>query len=109
MAPELCERFASEQPTAGELDAAEERLAGQLARIQAVRAQLEPEFHLYDEHQRELEGLRTQTEDMLRLGRLTMSVWSRSHRNLAAGIEVPPQIDLVHLLTTTAKLGKDLY
>ena len=61
------------------------------------------------EHLRELESMRTQTEEMLRLGRLTVSVWSRSHRNVAAGIPVPPAIDLVQLLQRAAKVGNDVF
>ena len=76
--------------------------------MKEVRAQLEPQFAQYKEHERELETLRLQTEEMLRLGRLTIAVWTRSHRNLAAGIPIPPAIDIVELLQGAAKLGKQV-
>ncbi len=95
-------------PSASELDEFELRLVAQLGRVKQVRDQLEPQFVLYKEHRRELEALRLQTEEMLRLGRLTLSVWTRSHRNLAAGIPVAPAIDLVGLLGNAAKLGKQV-
>lgn len=108
--PELAPFFpAGEVPTLEVLDAAEQRLTSQLEHIGTVRAQLEPQFLVYREHLRELESMRTQTEEMLRLGRLTLSIWSRSHRNLAAGIPVPPEIDLGKLLERAAKVGNEVF
>ena len=86
-----------------ELDAIEEKLASELNQVEAVRSQLAPEFALYREYQAELNALRDQTEDLLRLGRATMNLWSRSHRNLAQGISVPPSIDVVGLFRSTAQ------
>jgi hypothetical protein len=91
------------RPTGKDLDAIEEKLAAELNQVEAVRAQLLPEFTLYREYQAELNMLRDQTEDLLRLGRATLNLWSRSHRNLAAGIAVPPSIDVVGLFRSTAQ------
>ena len=91
------------KPTGKDLDAIEEKLAAELNQIEAVRTQLLPELTLYREHQAELGALRDQTEDLLRLGRATLNLWSRSHRNLAAGIAVPPSIDVVGLFRSTAQ------
>lgn len=93
----------SRKPTGKELDVAEARLAAELDQIDTVRRQLVPEFELYRKHQAELEGLRTQTTEVIRLGRSTLALWSRSHRNLAAGIAVPPAIDVVGLFRETAQ------
>lgn len=95
-------------PSQRDLDLVEERLAGQLERMRGVREQLEPDFQRYQAHLAELDALRTQTEEMLRIGRLAMVVWSRSHRNLAAGIPIPPDVDILELVSRAAKLGKDL-
>jgi hypothetical protein len=88
---------ASRRPTPQELDTIERRLAEDLERVDLIRKQLAPEFETYREYQKELEALRVQTQDIFRLGRTTLVVWSRAHRNLAAGIPVPPDIDMVAL------------
>jgi hypothetical protein len=35
--------------------------------------------------------------------RTTMMLWARSHRNLAAGIPVPPEIDLYNVVMGSVK------
>jgi hypothetical protein len=89
--------------TTKDLDAMEAKLSTQLDQVENVRNQLVPEFELYRAHQAELEDLRTQTQEVIRLGRSTLALWSRSHRNLAAGIAVPPAIDVVGLFRSTAQ------
>ena len=107
--PDLAHLLPDEKElTPATLDLMEQRLTSQLEHIGTVRGQLEPRFLVYRENLHELESMRTQTEEMLRLGRLALSIWSRSHKNLAAGIPVPPQIDLVNLFQHAIKVGKDV-
>jgi hypothetical protein len=107
--PELREWCKADgDPSMANLDAAEGHVVAQLGHVKQVRDQLEPQFLLYKEHQKELEALRLQTEEMLRLGRMTLLVWTRSHRNLAAGIPIPPAIDLSGILLNAAKIGKQV-
>jgi hypothetical protein len=91
---------AGKAPTAKQLDAAELELMGQLERIKRLKDQLLPEFSIYKECQRELETLRILNEERARLGRATLTLWARSHKNLGMGVAVPPVIDMVGLLRT---------
>ena len=86
------------KPSSKDLDAAEQDLLDRLGRIESLKGQLIPEFTLYKEHQAELEDLRTNVEERARLTRVTLILWARSHRNLAAGIGVPPAIDVKSIL-----------
>jgi len=87
-------------PTAKQLEATELELVGQLQRIKLLKDQLGPEFAIYKESQRELEMLRIQAEERARLGRATLVLWTRSHKNLGLGVAVPPAIDVMGLLRT---------
>jgi hypothetical protein len=71
---------------------------GQLDRIRRLKEQLVPEFTIYKECQRELETLRIINEERARLGRATLVLWARSHKNLGVGVPVPPVIDVVGLV-----------
>jgi len=97
--PPVAEQLpAGKPPTARQLDSAELELVAQLQRIKALKEQLVPEFMVYKEEQRELETLRIQAEERARLGRATLVLWARSHKNLGLGVAVPPAIDVVGLL-----------
>jgi hypothetical protein len=85
-------------PTAKQLEAAELELVGQLQRLKLLKEQLGPEFAIYKETQRELEMLRIQAEDRARMGRVTLVLWARSHKNLGLGVAVPPAIDVMGML-----------
>jgi hypothetical protein len=85
-------------PTAKQLEAAELELMAQLDRIRRLKEQLVPEFVIYKECQRELEALRILNEDRARLGRATLVLWARSHKNLGVGVTVPPVIDMLGLV-----------
>jgi hypothetical protein len=89
-------------PTAKQLEAAELELVGQLQRLKLLKEQLGPEFAIYKETQRELEMLRIQAEDRARMGRVTLVLWSRSHKNLGMGVAVPPAIDVMGMLKTAS-------
>jgi len=88
------------EPTSRQLEAAELVLVAELDRIQRLKDQLIPEFNIYKESQRELEGLRILNEERARLGRATLTFWARSHKNLGMGVVVPPIIDMAGLLRT---------
>ena len=75
-------------------------LVPELDRIQRLKEQLIPEFKIYKERQRELEALRILNEERARLGRLTLTLLARSHKNLGIGVAVPPVIEVVGLLRT---------
>jgi len=92
-------------PAAKDLDAAERFVVERSTTIKSLRDQLEPEFLIYKENQAELEAMRNQTDERARLGRATLFLWARSHRNLAAGISVPPMIDVVGIMKSTVETG----
>jgi len=96
---------AGRTPSAKELDAAEKFVIARTTTIKLFRDQLEPDFAVYRECQAELEMLRTQADERARLGRITLILWGRSHRNLAAGIPVPPVIDVVGVMRSTIGTG----
>jgi hypothetical protein len=101
--PPVAEQLpAGRTPTAKQLEAAELELVGQLQRIKLLKEQLGPEFTIYKETQRELEMLRIQAEDRARMGRVTLVLWSRSHKNLGLGVAVPPAIDMMGMLKTAS-------
>ena len=52
-----------------------------------------------------MEVLRTQADERARLGRAALFLWARSHRNLAAGIQVPPMIDVMGIMKSTVTTG----
>jgi hypothetical protein len=92
-------------PTSKDLEAAEAYAVDRSTTIKTLRDQLEPEFVVYRENQAEMEGLRTQADERARLGRAALFLWARSHRNLAAGIQVPPMIDVVGIMKGTVSTG----
>lgn len=96
---------AGRTPTPKDLEAAERFVIERTNTIKAFRDQLEPDFAVYRECQAELETIRVQADERARLGRLTLILWGRSHRNLAAGIPVPPLIDVGGIVRNTISTG----
>ncbi|MGH7742340.1 MAG: hypothetical protein ACRENS_10000 [Candidatus Eiseniibacteriota bacterium] len=92
-------------PTAKDLDEAERYLIERTGTIKSLREQLEPEFTNYRDSIAELDELRGQTDDRAKLGRMTLMLWARSHRNLAAGISVKPMIDVMGMVKSTVATG----
>jgi hypothetical protein len=92
-------------PASKDLEAAERFVIQRTNTIKLFRDQLEPDFAVYRECQAELEMLRTQADERARLGRITLILWGRSHRNLAAGIPVPPVIDVMGVMRSTINSG----
>jgi hypothetical protein len=94
--------------TAATVDATEKRLLSQIDTVNALRAHLDQEFEVYQAEQRELDSLRSQSQEASRLGRITLILWARSHRNLAAGVSVPAQIDLMGMFRSAAGRAANL-
>jgi len=93
--PSLREQFASPtKVTPKELKAAEESVTLRLERINTFIHHLDDEKTVYSAKQRELEALRVSTEERIKIARDAIMVWAQSHRNLGAGIAVPPMIDV---------------
>jgi hypothetical protein len=101
--PEMVEMLPpGKRPSAPALDAAEEVLLKRMATVQSLREQLSADFGDYKAQQLELDDLRTQANESVRLGRITLILWSRSHQNLAQGIKVPAAIDVMGMVKGAA-------
>ena len=101
--PESAETLpAGKKPTPAALDAAEKQILERVETLGQLHDKLNPQFEIYKAEQAELEQLRTQAREAARLGRITLITWARSHRNLAAGIAVPAQIDIMGMMKGAA-------
>jgi hypothetical protein len=101
--PESAETLpAGKKPTAAALDGAEKQILERVETLGQLRTRLDPQFEVYKAEQAELEQLRTQAREAARLGRITLITWARSHRNLADGIAVPAQIDIMGMVKGAA-------
>ena len=78
-----------------DLDSAEHNLLTRLATIKELRDQIMPEIKFYLETKSVLDTRIATIQEMLKKARMAIIAWARSHRNLAAGIEVPPMFDIV--------------
>jgi hypothetical protein len=97
---------AGKKPTAAALAAAETDILERVDRLGQLHDKLNPQFEIYKVEQAELEQLRTQARESARLGRITLILWARSHRNLAAGIAVPAAIDVMGMVKSAAGQAK---
>jgi DNA-binding protein len=93
---------AGKRPATTSLAAAEEALLKRLDTIQLLRDRLAMDFGVYQAQQLELDELRTQARESVRLGRITLILWARSHQNLAAGVAVPAAIDVMGMVRGAA-------
>ena len=93
---------AGKRPSAAAIDATERRLLSQIETATTLRAELERQFEIYKAEQMELDALRIQARESTRVGRITLILWARSHRNLAAGIRVPAAIDVMGMVQSAA-------
>lgn len=91
-----------EKPPGDALERAERLLAERLARIKTLRDQVGPEVELYVRTKAELNRVLGLSESHAARGRLAVIAFARSHRNLAAGLAVPPEIDVLGLLKSGA-------
>jgi hypothetical protein len=102
--PSMHEFFASPQkPSPKEYDAAELALTARLARIEGFLHQLDNEKAEYMLKLGELEDARINTDARIKIARDAIMVWAQSHRNLGAGIAVPPMIDVAGIAGGLAK------
>jgi hypothetical protein len=85
------------------MQAAEAHLAERLARIDVYIHQLDPEVADYKTKQQELEDFRLNVDERIKIARSAMTIWSQSHRNLGAGIPVPPLIDIAGMAAGLAR------
>jgi len=93
---------AGRRPTASAVDAVEKRLLSQLRTMASLRTDLLEELAVYEAQHVELDQLRNEAQEASRLGRITLIMWARSHRNLAAGVRVPAAIDVMGMVRNAA-------
>jgi hypothetical protein len=91
------------KPGRKEHQAVIEDLAVQAARVKTALDQIDPQYQAYRESILELDTLRTGKVENAKLARSVLMVWSRSHKSLARGVEVPPMFDLAGIITASAK------
>jgi hypothetical protein len=84
------------------LDSMEKVVVARLQTIALLSDQIRPQLEQYRSETRELDDLVRANDDTFRKARVTMQMWARSHGNLAAGIDVPPPIDMVDILSEAA-------
>ena len=77
-----------------QLAAAETYLLKQLHEIDVLLAQLDDAKAEYVAKQDELIAWRTLIDQKIMVARTAMTIWAQSHRNLGAGIPVPPLFDV---------------
>ena len=77
-----------------QMTAAEKHLVEQLNEIDTMLHQLDGIKNEYIAKKDELNQWRTQVDEKIRIARTSMIIWAQSHRNLGAGIPVPPLIDV---------------
>lgn len=73
----------------------EKQIMQRMDNIALIKKQLEPEFELYKAHQKELDEILILVNEIMRKSRIAMIVFARSHRNLASGVTIPPDIDIM--------------
>jgi len=79
--PELAELLPQgKRAPARALDTAEQVILGRLVTTRSLREQLQPDRDAYRAQQLELDQLRLQARDSVRLGRITLILWARSHQ-----------------------------
>ena len=86
-----------------ELDATEAQIMARLKNLHAIREQIMPQVERYLLEARERDELYNQHKEVGKKLRLSTMLWARAHRNLAAGIPVPPEIDLYSVLLGSVK------
>ena len=92
----------NEQVTLEQLTAAENYLLGRLNRIDHMIMQMDDDVAEYHAKQDEKEDWRILVDEKIKIARNAMTVWAQSHRNLGAGIPVPPLIDVAAIAANLA-------
>jgi len=86
-----------------ELETTESQIMARLKNLNLIREQIMPQVERYLLEARERDELYNQHKEVGKKLRLTVMLWARAHRNLAAGIPVPPEIDLYNVLMGSVK------
>jgi hypothetical protein len=86
-----------DKATSKGIAAAENYITDRLARLDTFIHQMDPDVQLYVAKRRELEDWRLNVDERVKITRDALVVWGQSHRNLGAGIPVPPLIDVTGL------------
>jgi hypothetical protein len=81
------------------LDDMERELMARLQNTHLLLEQIKPRVDSYHAEILELEDMLQAVQESLRKMRIAVILWSRSHANLAAGVSVPPEIDIGGMLT----------
>ena len=81
---------------------AEQYLLGQLREIESMFAQLDDLKSEYTAKQDEVVTWRTQLDEKILIARTSLTIWARAHKNLGAGIPVPPLIDVAGIANNLA-------
>jgi hypothetical protein len=84
----------ADKVTPAQLASAETYLLEQLHQIDVMLGQLDNARIEYIAKQDELTTWRIQLEEKILIARNSMTIWAQSHRNLGAGIPVPPLFDV---------------
>jgi hypothetical protein len=85
---------AGKTPAPKEQEALVSALSDQALRIKVALDQIDPQYQAYRESIQEVDMLRARATEHAKLARSVLMLWSRSHKNLARGVEVPPMFDL---------------
>ena len=93
---------AGKRPSDAAVDAYEKRVLTEIATHVDVREEMLRRFEIYRAEQLELDELRIRSMEAARLGRITLILWARSHRNLAAGVTVPAAINVMGMVRQAA-------
>ena len=89
----------TENASPAQLAAAETYLLDQLHQIDVMLDQLDDAKAEYVAKQDELIAWRIQVDEKIMIARTAMTIWAQSHRNLGAGIPVPPLFDVAGFAT----------
>ena len=85
-----------------DMDLMETSLMRRFENTQALLDSLKPRIDEYHAEIMEMEEMMYSFERSARRLQLSVTLWARSHANLAAGIEVPPEIDIGKMITGSA-------
>jgi hypothetical protein len=80
----------------------ETHLMHRFKNCQTMLEKLKPRVDEYYAEIREMDELMYSFEQSARKMHLSVTLWARSHSNLAAGIQVPPEIDIGGIITGAA-------
>lgn len=81
---------------------AEQFLLSQSREIDTLVRYLDESKAEYVAQQGEIENWRMQLDEKIMIGRTALSIWARAHKNLGAGIPVPPMIDISGIASNLA-------